>query len=696
MSYRLHTLLALLCVLFVANTAQSQTNTSVPFTSEHIKNEAKLMQALTAIAEGDKIHSLRDKGIWSLAIPHYEIAQEINPNNDTLNIKLGRCYLYSIYKKKALARFQKAYELNPLVDREVHYLMGRGYHLAEEWDKAIYEYELFSRSLAGTGQEGMQKLIAVSKLKEECRNGKEFSSNPERVWVDNMGPDVNSKYAEYSPFITADESAMIFTSRRPNTTGGGVDDEDHRPYEDIYFAAKDSGRWMPAFNLGKPINTEDHDATAGMSADGQTLFVYQGKRKGGDILVTKMDGGVYGKPEPLGKNVNTNYRESSACLSFDGKQLYFVSEKPGGIGGLDIYVSNWDDKKGRWAEATNLGPTLNTKYDEDAVFMHPDGVTMYFSSKGHSTMGGYDVFFSKVVDGKWTRPKNVGWPINSADDDVFFVVGGSGRNGYYASEKEGGYGEKDLYRVTFLGPPKLPLLNNEDNLLASADLSATVSEKVVEPKVDVRSNLALLKGVVIDKETGEPMRAKIELVDNETGEIVSTFYSDSKTGKYLVSLPAGKNYGIAISMDNHLFHSENFVIPDSSGFREYPMDVELKGVQENMTIALRNIFFDFDKSTLRSESTAELNRLIALLKEYKNMRIQISGHTDSKGTDAYNLSLSDRRAKVVVDYLVKAGIKAGRMESKGFGESRPVATNDTDEGRQQNRRTEFMILSLGK
>lgn len=694
MNARIYTIALLAGFVLLTLGVTGQPSKSVPFTNEHIKDEALLMQAVSSIIEGDAIYKTNDKAIWSLAIPHYEAAQEINPNNDSLNYKLGLCYMHSIYKRKALPCFEKAYELNPLIARDIHYWLGRGYHLDENWDKAIYEYELFSRNLAG--QEGMTKLIEVSKLKDECRNGKEFSSNPVRVWVDNMGPEVNSEYAEYAPFITADESAMIFTSRRPNTTGGKIDPEDHRPFEDVYFAAKDSGRWQPAFNLGKPINTEDHDATAGMSADGQTLYLYQGKRKGGDILVTNMEGGQYQKPVPLDKNINTDYRESSACQSFDGKQLYFVSEKPGGLGGLDIYVAQYNEKKGKYEEAVNLGPTINSKYDEDAVFMHPDGVTMYFSSKGHSTIGGYDIFLTRLVDGKWTRPKNVGWPINSADDDVFFVVSGSGRHGYYASEKPDGYGEKDLYRVTFLGPPKKPLLNNEDNLLASANLSATVSEKVAEPKVAVRSNLALLKGVVLDEETGEPIRARVELVDNETNEVVSTFYSDDKTGKYLIALPAGRDYGVAITVDNYLFHSENFVIPDSAGYKEYPLDIKLPKVATGGAITLRNIFFDFDKSTLRPQSTTELNRLIALMEEHKHMEIEISGHTDSKGSETYNMRLSEDRARVVVEYLVNHGIKEDRMVFRGYGEGVPVATNDTDEGRQQNRRTEFRIISMGK
>src|SRR5690606_24896428 len=233
----------------------------------------------------------------------------------------------------------------------------------------------------------------------------------------------------------------------------------------------------------------------------------------------------------------------------------------------DIYFSEWDEGKERWGPPENIGPVINTKYDEAGVYIHPDGKTLYFASRGHNTMGGYDVFYSIFENGVWNTPVNVGYPVNTPDNDVHFVVAANGRVGYYASVHEDGYGEKDIYKVTLLGPEKLPLMNNEDNLLASG--SSPIREKVIVPKGEVRrSDVAILKGVIRDAKTKKPLEVLIEIIDNETNEIISEVSSDPKTGSYLVSLPAGKNYGIAVKAEDYLFHSENFVIPIASGYRE--------------------------------------------------------------------------------------------------------------------------------
>jgi outer membrane protein OmpA-like peptidoglycan-associated protein len=318
-------------------------------------------------------------------------------------------------------------------------------------------------------------------------------------------------------------------------------------------------------------------------------------------------------------------------------------------------------------------------------------------------MGGFDIFVTKrKEDGTWETPKNIGWPVNSPDNDVFFVVSGSGRYGYYSSFRSDGYGEKDLYRITFLGPEKQPLTSTEDNLMAS--LANPVKEITIEPKVEVKTvNLAILKGLIRDARTLQPVEAKIELIDNEKNELVTTLSSDSKSGNYLVSLPAGKNYGISVKADGYLFHSENVDIPKASGYREYEKNIDLKKVEVGQTIVLRNIFFDLDKATLRDASRNELERLIKLLNENPTLRIEISGHTDTQGDAAYNQKLSEARAKAVVDYLIKAGIAAGRLEYKGYGESQPQIPEadilkmktkaEREEAHQQNRRTEFKILS---
>jgi outer membrane protein OmpA-like peptidoglycan-associated protein len=323
--------------------------------------------------------------------------------------------------------------------------------------------------------------------------------------------------------------------------------------------------------------------------------------------------------------------------------------------------------------------------------MHPDGKTMYFSSQGHDNMGGYDIFKSEFVNGKWGKPINLGYPINGPDDDVFFVVSGSGNRAYFSSSKQGGYGDKDIYKITFLGPEKQPLLSTEDQLLAM--IANPISNLKTEAALEIKTaKLTILKGIITDAKNGKELEAAIDLIDNDKNEVLATFKSNSATGKYLVTLPSGKNYGIAVKKDGYLFHSENFNLPDNADYQEFNKDVALKKIEVGSVIVLRNIFFDFDKATIRPESANELDRLIKLLQDNPTLKIELGSHTDSKGSDEYNMKLSDNRSKSVVDYLITKGIPAGRLVAKGYGETKPIDTNDTDAGRQNNRRTEFKIL----
>jgi outer membrane protein OmpA-like peptidoglycan-associated protein len=323
--------------------------------------------------------------------------------------------------------------------------------------------------------------------------------------------------------------------------------------------------------------------------------------------------------------------------------------------------------------------------------MHPDGVTLYFSSKGHNTMGGYDIFKTSFVNGKWKTPENLGYPINGPDDDVFFVVGGSGNRAYFASAKQGGFGDKDLYRITFLGPEKEPLLNTQDQLIAA--IAKPVNNLKIENAVDLKlAKLTLLKGKVHDSKNNDALEAAIDLIDNDKNTIVATFKSNSSTGKYLVTLPSGKNYGISVKREGYLFHSENFNLPENADFQEFDLDVALKKIEIGSTIVLRNIFFDSDKSTLKPESANELERLIKLLKDNPNLKIELASHTDSDGSEEYNLKLSDNRSASVVAYIIDKGISSARLVAKGYGETKPIAENETPQGKQKNRRTEFKIL----
>lgn len=627
------------------------------------------------------------------ALPFLLRAQEFNPNNDELNFMLGFVYFnIEPMTDKAYKHLEAAYKLNPkLNEPDLTYALAWDLQLNLKWDEAIKYYQI---TLDIANKEPKDNAILIEELNKkikECKFGSKYTSNPERVYVDNLGPAINTNYPEYSAFITADESMIVFTACRDNTTGGKRDENNGSYFEDLYLSFKEHGKWAPSQNFGTNINSEDHDATAGLSGDGSTLFIYKFRDKdGGDIYVSKLSGNTWSKPEHLNKNINSKDHESSVSLSYDGKKLYFVSDRPGGLGDRDIYVSTLD-AKGEWGPAVNLGPDINTKYAEEGVFMHPDGKTLYFSSKGHGTMGGFDIFKSVFENGKWGEPQNLGYPVNGPDDDVFFVVSGSGYHGYFASSKPGGYGDKDIYKITFLGAEKSPVLMNEDNLLAS--VAAPVSEFKAEKIVTQGPKMTILKGIISDEQTKQPLEAQIELIDNEKNEVIATFKSNSTSGKYLVSLPSGKNYGIAVKREGYLFHSENFDLPASADFQEVEKNIELKKIDIGKTIVLRNIFFDFDKATIRPESANELDRLIKLLNENPTIRIELGSHTDSKGSDDYNMKLSQSRSQSVVNYLITKGISASRLEAKGYGETKPIATNDTDEGRQENRRTEFKILS---
>ena len=626
------------------------------------------------------------------AQPFLVKAQDFNPNNAELNYMLGVINFNLNPQSDVATKFlEKAISLNGKIPADASYFLGWAYQFQLKWDDAIKYYQFQLKVLDADAKANAFAIEDVTKKINECKIGKIETAKPQRVFVDNLGSTINSSYPEYSAFISADESMMVLTARRENSTGGKIDEGDSWPFEDLYQSFKVNGKWTPAQNFGPIVNSEEHDASSGLSSDGTTMFIFKYKEKdGGDIYTSNLVGNTWTKPEHLNKNINSKSHESSVSLSYDAKRLYFISDREGNLGGGDIYYSD-KDIKNEWGPAVNLGPSLNTKYGEEGVFIHPDGKTIYFSSKGHKTMGGYDVFKSVFENGIWSEPINLGYPINGPDDDVFFVISGSGSHGYFASSKQGGFGDKDIYKITFLGLEKPPIVMNEDNLLAS--VAAPVSEFKAEKILNSGPKMTILKGVISDDKTKLPLEAVIELIDNSLNEVIATFKSNSTTGKYLVSLPSGKNYGIAVKKDGYLFHSENFDLKASEVFQEVEINVALKQIDVGQSIVLKNIFFDFDKATIRMESANELDRLIKLLTDNPTLKIELGSHTDNKGSDEYNQKLSQSRSQSVVTYLIGKGILTDRLVAKGYGETVAVATNDTEEGRQENRRTDFKILS---
>lgn len=677
----------------------------IEFTKENFKEQkSELKEAVRQIEAGDQMYFAQPVALYSQALPFYEQAQKFNPKNAALNFKLGVCYIHGNFKHRALAFFETAFRLKPTVDPDIQYYLGKGNQLLGNWDVAIGHFEKHLAALKPGVDD--DKLAQSKKRIEECKSGKLLVQKPVRVWIDNMGKMINSEYPEYGMIMNADATEIYFTSRRPANDKSEKDVFSDGYFEDIYTAKKVNGSWTKAVNIGEPINTEGHDATVALNPDGSRMLVYIDDSGDGNIYESVRKKGAWSKPRKLNSEVCTKYHESSAWYSPDNKRLYFVSTRP--IQGKDpkdkdIYVATWNAEKEKWDQVTRLPDHVNTPYNEDGIFLHPDGKTLYFSSQGHNSMGGYDVFFTVLQDdGTWSKPTNVGYPVNTTDDDVFFVVSASGKTAFMTSFREDGEGEKDLYMITFLGEEKKPLFNTEDVVLASSGIP--VREKVIEPKVEIKkSALSLLKGTIIDAKTKRPIAASIELIDVQNNTVIAEFTTDEATGKYMVSLPAGKNYGIAVKADGYLFHSENFDIPKESNYQEVVKDVEMKKLEVGEIIVLRNIFFDLNKYTLRPESQNELDRLTKLMFDNPSLRIQISGHTDSRGSATLNKELSENRAKAVVDYLVSKGIDRKRLEFAGFGKEQPMVSDAAiaklktekakEDAHQNNRRTEFKIIS---
>ncbi|OIP01152.1 MAG: hypothetical protein AUJ98_05380 [Bacteroidetes bacterium CG2_30_33_31] len=673
-------------LLFIASSAMGQ---NVSFDKANFPGkEEQFKVAIKNLKAADKIYSSEFPD-FKAAIEIYLPVDSFNPNNADLNYKLGKCYFKIKDYTNAITFFEKAKSLDEKVNIELNFYLAKCYHINYKFDESLELLIKFRQILDPITITQYEKLI--QKEIDECETGKILVKTPIRVYTKNLGEAVNSKYPEYSPVVSADRSVIFFTSMNPTTTGGGIDATRNQYFEDIYFTEKDSlGNWGKVQNPGKPLNSDNHDAVVGISNDGQQLYIYKGE-DGGDIYSSKLDGKLWLKPISLGKSINSIYHESSASFSYDFLTIYFVSNRPDGYGEHDIYLSK-KDSKGNWGSAENLGGDINTPYEETAIFAHPDGKTFYFSSKGHNTMGGYDIFKTTYENGKWSEAQNLGYPVNTSGDDVFFSLSADGKYGYYASKGADSYGSLDLYEISFLGEEKQLVTNNEDNLLAFR--TEGTKEDVSESKVDIQEvNLTILKGIITDEYSKEPLFAKIELFDLSTNQIISTFENNKASGKYLVSLPAGKNYGITVNSENCLFYSDNVDLKENQGFKEVIKDIQLKRITVGSKVVLNNIFFDSGKSTLKPESQSELDNLIKIMTDFPSLKIEISGHTDNVGSASFNKTLSESRAKEVVNHLISKGISADRLTFKGYGFDEPRATNDTPEGRQQNRRTEFKVLS---
>lgn len=664
-------------------------------------------------SKGDRFFNKKD---YASALENYLALLKINADDPLVNLKAGICLLNSDLKSSALAYIEKAWTLQPNVDQDINYHLGLAYQNNHLYDKAIYHFGEFA------GKNRRLAEIANHKIRE-CQIGDSLSRHPAYVEIRNIGPAVNSSFHEISPLVSADGNTMIFTSNR-STDDYAI--KSGTNFEDIYITyRRDNGDWESPKLISPNINSKYNDAAASLSPDGKTLFLYY-ESGAGDIYTSTLDENGWSKPVPLNSNINHPlFWETSACISADGKKLYFTSNRPGGYGELDIYVSELD-ARGQWGKAVNLGPTINTPLNEDAPFIHADGVTLYFSSDGHPSMGSNDIFRSEYINGTWTKPVNLGYPVNSVDYDGFFVLSPDKKTGYYSAFREEGHGKADIYEIKFLDPPPrvtesqpIAMLSPEPELVTDeppAEVVPVTPASVPEPQppqevvqetpaepdyvdpiIALHKDMevaTILKGKVIDEKTAAPLGATITLVDNGTRDVLSIIHSDPQTGDFELVIPHGGNYGVATERKGYLFNSINFNVPQFAEYQEIDAHIFMVKAEVGSKVILKNIFFDVGKADIRNESIAELEKVKSLLLSNDRLKVQINGHTDNTGNAQLNMALSLRRAEAVVNYLVEQGIDTQRLSARGFGAERPLVSNDDEEGgREINRRTEIEITS---
>ena len=669
--------------MFNISSLFSQENVTI--VKEEFKNDKKhFFKAWQNIKYSDRQYEKQTSRGYLLALDFYLEAYEYNQTNPELNYKIGICFIASIYSYRSLPYLEIAYNKKPKVATDILWHLACAYHYNYMFDEAITKYTEYGETLKSSKLKNYTE--KRDKRIKECELGKIFYNDPQNVLIINL-TNINSIYPDYCPVISADESVLIFTSRREDVVGGKIDKGDGQYYEDIYISYNENNEWQLPYNMGRPLNSPYHDATVGLSPDGQSMLTYRNS----DIYISQLNGNNWTEPEPLPKAINSKAVENSACFSYDAQTIYFIRGKtidPKTSNG-DIYFSTL--KNGKWQRAEKLPDNINTKYEEDGVFMHPDGKTLYFSSKGHNSMGGYDIF--KTVhqeDGTWSDPQNLGYPINTPSDDIYFVLSADGKTGYYSSAREDALGYTDIYKISFI-TPKPVLLDNEDNLISS-NTKPTTETSLSEAANIETVMLTIVTGKIYDENTLLPIETEIEIFDNEKNTVVLRSNSNSETGKYLISLPSGKNYGMVIKANSYLFHTENFDLPETQTFQTVTKDIRLNKIEEGSKIVLKNISFDYDKSSLRDESIPELQSVINFLNENPKVEIEISGHTDNKGSHEYNQKLSENRAKAVVDYLISKNIDKNRLKYRGASFDEPIAPNETEKGRQLNRRVEFKIL----
>lgn len=570
---------------------------------------------------------------------------------------LGDSYSEVNSRKLAISSYESAIKIDSSFFPATYYFLANLNYEIGNYQQSVDYYMYFSRIPSVSNE----MLVLAYKRLLFASTAANLVKNPDSINLINIGHSVNTYGDEYINYMNADKDYMMLT-RRTKLTESQQQNPVYR--EELLYTTKTDSSWAEPAPVELKWRDDLNMGSLNLSTDGRSMYFtgcYWPQGQGGcDLYVSQKVGDIWNKPENLGNNINTMSWESQPIISSDSKKLFFASKRKGGKGGSDIWMSILL-KDGRWSPPINLGDSINSPKDEMAPFLHADGNTLFFASTGHPGLGGYDLFISRQDElGRWSLAKNIGYPANSKHNDINIITSIDGKQSLISSDRAGGKGNMDIYAF--------------DNY-----------QEIIPKKI------MYIEGIIVDEITRKPLNAKVQITNISTSEKINTTFSDPITGGFLLIVFPGVEYAFNISKDGYLFLSENINLKDTTGITSVKQLFELSPIAKGNHLVMNNVFFEFNEYRLLSPSFIELNKLAEILIQNPDFNIEIIGHTDSIGDPAYNMQLSLNRAKSVRDYLTNAGVNTNRLNTVGMGITKPVASNNTEQGRMRNRRTEILI-----
>ncbi len=624
------------------------------------KRKKEFDKAILDLKEGDAFFDEGMKGNYSLcfkSIPFYLSAWEFNPNSVKLAHNIAVSYYLNKKPHQAIPYFIEVEKYQNLNYNDDILYLADCFQLTAQWGSAVEYYQKY-QDLTGFKESASTPMgfKEITKSIKECNNGRLMSLNPVNAYIRYLGKPVNEGFGEDYPLVSADGQELYFSAYK-----GTLSAEDSSTIftgADIFKTKRVNGQWSnPKKMMISPYENIDEKPVY-ISPDGLRAIIFINVN-GGDLYETEFREEGWTTPIPMSNQINSEFRESYGSYSFDYKEFWFVSSRPGGMGGSDIWIVK-KKEDGNWGTPVNAGPNINTEYDEDGIFLHPDGKMLYFSSRGHNTCGGFDLFEAVLQKNGISKPENLGFPINSAYDEKYITLTSNGLKGYITTFRPGNKEESGIFEVTFKGAEKQPLIENEQKLLVYQDYfkREVITE---EDKCQNCSELYLIKGTLKSHEKIKILESAIEVVDLENNTIVYTTFSDVQNSTFTLNLPSGKNYGIFIKSPGFLPHSENIIVPATAKFKEIQLPVSLYPIREGEGEILNTVAFEHLKKDLKKMALPELDRLNKFLTQNPKLRIEFSCYTDESNDPEINLKLSDDRAKVLMDRLSKYGIENRRL-----------------------------------